>query len=810
MNRRGVTFIAVTALICVSAGIQGEVRAGQGVVKDYPFEPVAFTEVKLNDSFWAPRIETNRKVTIPYAFGKCEETGRIDNFAIAAGLKEGEHKGTFPFDDTDPYKILEGASYCLSVEPDPKLDAYLDNLISLIAAAQEEDGYLFTCRTNKCERLRNWYGDARWEKLEGSHELYNMGHLYEAAVAHWQATGKRTLLDVVIKNADFLCETFGPGKVEKWPGHQIIEMGLARLYRATGEQKYLDLAKYLLDVRGPGRNPYNQAHQKVVDQSEAVGHAVRATYMYCGMADVAALTGDASYQRAIDLIWDNVVTKKLYVTGGIGATGGGEAFGRNYELPNETAYCETCAQIGNVMWNHRMFLRYGDAKYIDVMERTLYNSLISGVSLEGKAFFYPNPLASHGQHERSPWFGCACCPGNITRFVASVPGYVYAHKGDSLYVNLFAAGLGEVELPKGSVEIEQFTEYPWDGYVRIAVRPEKAMDFAVLVRIPGWVQGRPVPSDLYRYADDTPGEVVLKVNGERVRLGTDKGYTVIERRWRKGDVVELQLPMKVRRVLANEEVEADRGRVSLERGPIVYCAEWADNGGNVHNLVLEDDVELSTEYRAELLSGVTVVRGQVKAVRQEKGGKVVSKSHELVAIPYCVWAHRGKGAMAVWLARNEAAAEMVTAAGVVPNGSFEKSTGDAPVGWKGQTYSGRARFEYVEGGRTGKRCVMITSRGGADAGWLGTIVVKPNTRYRVSAWIKTEDLDAGSGKGALLNVHNIQPLQTPAVSGTKDWTKVEVEFDSGGNAVVQVNCLFGGWGRSTGTAWYDDMKIEEM
>jgi len=797
-------------LVCISAGFFAGSAAGQGVQKDYPFEPVAFTQVKLNGSFWAPRIETNRKITIPYAFGKCEETGRMDNFAIAGGLKEGEQKGSFPFDDTDPYKILEGASYCLSVAPDPKMDAYLDNLISLIAAAQEDDGYLYTCRTNKCERLRNWYGDARWSKLDGSHELYDMGHLYEAAVAHWQATGKRTLLNVAIKNANLLCDTFGPGKVEKWPGHQIIEMGLAKLYRATGEKKYLDLAKYLLDVRGPGGNPYNQSHLKVVDQSEAVGHAVRAMYMYCGMADVAALTGDASYQRAIDRIWENVVTKKLYVTGGVGATGGGEAFGRNYELPNETAYCETCAQIGNVMWNHRMFLRYGDAKYIDVLERTLYNSLISGVSLDGKAFFYPNPLASHGQHERSPWFGCACCPGNITRFVASVPGYVYAHRGDSLYVNLFAAGLGKVEMPGGAVQIEQFTEYPWDGYVRIAVAPEKAMDFVVRVRIPEWAQGRPLPSDLYRYADDTVGQVTLKVNGEVVNPDTEKGYAVLARQWKKGDVIEMQLPMKVRRVLANENVDADRGRVALERGPIVYCAEWADNGGNVHNLVLDEDAKLSTEYRGELLGGVTVIRGKARALLQEKDGKVVSKDHELVAIPYCVWAHRGKGAMAVWLAQDDGAAEMATAVGVVPNGSFEKSGAQTPVGWKGQTYSGRARFEYVEGGRTGKRCVMITSNGGADAGWLGTIVVKPNTRYRLSAWIKTENLNAGSGNGALLNVHNIQPLKTPAVKGTSDWTKVELVFNTQGNPVIQVNCLFGGWGQSTGTAWYDDVTLEAV
>ena len=823
MNTRRFILLVVVISIFVSIGIVRCEEEGQSggfwnkrvtekvLKKDYPVQPVAFTQVKLDDVFWTPRIETNRKVTIPYAFGKCEETGRINNFAIAGGLKEGEHKGEFPFDDTDPYKILEGASYCLSVAPDPNLDKYLDNLIALISAAQEDDGYLYTCRTNKSERLKNWYGNARWEKLDGSHELYNMGHLYEAAVAHWQATGKRTLLDVVTKNADFLCEQFGPGKVEKWPGHQIIEMGLARLYRATGEQKYLDLAKYLLDVRGPGGNPYNQSHQKVVDQNEAVGHAVRATYMYCGMADVAALTGDVSYQKAIDRIWENVVGKKLYLTGGIGATGSGEAFGRNYQLPNETAYCETCAAIGNVMWNHRMFLEHGDAKYIDVLERTLYNGLISGVSLDGKLFFYPNPLASHGQHSRSPWFGCACCPGNVTRFVASVPGYVYAQAGKDLYVNLYTAGTGRVDMPRGNVQIEQTTQYPWDGYVRMVVNPEKAMNFAICVRIPGWAQGRPVPSDLYRYADDMAGEVSIKVNGKTVALDIDKGYQRLARKWRKGDVIELQLPMAVRRVLASEQVADDRGRVALERGPIVYCAEWPDNEGNVHNLVLTDDVELRTKFEGDLLGGVTVVRGKAASVSySEDGEQTIAKACELTAIPYYAWAHRGRGAMAVWLAREKSAAEVVTPLGVVPNGSFEKSVGDSPVGWKSQTYSGRARFRYVEGGRTGQRCVMITSGNGADAGWLGTVTVKPNTQYRLSAWIKTEDLDAGTGKGALLNIHNIQPLQTPAVSGTTDWTKVEISFNSGDNAFIQINCLFGGWGLANGTAWYDDLKIEPV
>ena len=443
-----------------------------GVERDYPIRPVPFTDVKLEDALWAPRIETNRTVTIPYAFEKCEENGRMGNFDLAAGVAEGEHKGDFPFDDTDPYKILEGAAYVLSVRPDIALDRYLDRLIDQIGAAQEDDGYLYTCRTNNCNRLRNWFGNQRWEKLDASHELYNMGHLYEAAAAHFQATGKRDLLDIALKSANLIDEVFGPGKNEDAPGHQVIEMGLVKLYRITGEQRYLDLAKFLLDTRGPGGNPYNQSHEKPYEQSEAVGHAVRAAYMYSGMADIAALTGDERYLEAIDRIWDDVVSKKLYLTGGIGATGNGEAFGGPYDLPNETAYCETCAAIGNVYWNHRMFLFHGDGKYIDVLERTLYNGLISGVSLEGNRFFYPNPLASHGQHERSPWFGCACCPGNIARFVASVPGYVYAQVDDRLYVNLFVKGMSTVNMDDRTVRVMQYHDYPWEGKVVLLVDPK--------------------------------------------------------------------------------------------------------------------------------------------------------------------------------------------------------------------------------------------------------------------------------------------------------------------------------------------------
>ena len=505
--------------------------------KDYPIQPVPFTDVQITDDFWKPRMEINRTVTIPHAFKKCEETGRMDNFAIAGGLKQGEQQGIYPFDDTDIYKTLEGASYCLMIHPDPKLEAYLDSIITLIAAAQEDDGYLYTARTNKSEQLKRWFGDNRWEKLRGSHELYNLGHLYEAAVAHFQATGKRNLLDIALKSADLVDRTFGDGKLQAPPGHQVIEMGLAKLYRATGNERYLRLAKFFLDVRGKpldGRElwgEYNQDHKSVIEQDEAVGHAVRASYMYAGMADVAALSGDISYTNAIDRLWENVVSKKLYIIGGIGATGSGEAFGKNYELPNMSAYNETCAAIGNVYWNHRLFLLHGDAKYIDVMERTLYNGLISGISLDGKLFFYPNPLASAGQHARSPWFGCACCPGNVTRFMASVPGYIYGYREDEIYINLFIANEASIQLKKQSVKIQQETKYPWEGSVKIKVTPEIENDkFSIFIRIPGWAQNQPVPSDLYRFLDTSNEQPIFKINDEPFSPRLKNSYAEITRK----------------------------------------------------------------------------------------------------------------------------------------------------------------------------------------------------------------------------------------------------------------------------------------
>jgi DUF1680 family protein len=634
---------------------------------DYPVQPVPFTAVHLDDDFWAPRIEINRRQSIPFAMAKNEETGRVDNFAKAAGLMEGKYEGR-RFNDTDVYKVIEGAAYSLQLAPDPELETKLDRIIDLIAGAQEDDGYIYPARTVDPSHPAPGAGPERWSRLRGSHELYNAGHLYEAAVAYYQATGKTKLLDVALKNADFLLREFGPEARQDFPGHQEVEIGLAKLYRLTGKRGYIDLARFFLDQRGRerdqgfygedtnfalyNRREYMQDHVPVLEQNEAVGHAVRASYMYSGMADVAALTGSPDYIEAIDRIWQNVVSKKLYLTGGIGARHTTEAFGDDYELPNRTAYTETCAGIGNVFWNHRQFLLHGDADYIDVLERTLYNTVVSGVSLSGDRFFYQNPLESGGDVSRSPWFEVACCPGNMTRFLPSIPGYVYAQKDDVVFINLFVSSHADLEMDGERIELRQETDYPWKGKVKIQVEPAHSANFAVNIRIPGWARNRPVPSDLYGYIGTDEAEVTIAVNGEPVDVVLEKGFVPIRRDWKKGDVIELDLPMPIRRVTAHDSVQDNRGKVALERGPIVYCAEWVDNGGRVLDLILPDGAELDQKLETDLLGGVVVVRG--KAVRVENGEIA---SHEIVAIPYHLWANRGEGEMTVWLPRNVEAAQ---------------------------------------------------------------------------------------------------------------------------------------------------------
>lgn len=634
---------------------------------DYPIRPVPFTSVKVADAFWAPRIKLNHDVTIPIALKQCYITGRVDNFKVAGHLKEGKFCTEYPFDDTDIYKILEGASYSLQTTPDPQLEARMDTLISYVGKAQEPDGYLYTTRTIDPAHPHAWSGKERWEmESDLSHELYNSGHLFEAAVAHFQATGKRTFLDIAIKNADLLVKTFGPGKLMRSPGHQIVEMGLVKMYRATGKKEYLDLAKFFLDSRGHNsphsRGDYSQDQIPVIDQTEAVGHSVRATYMYSGMADVAAITGDMNYLHAIDKIWDDVVNYKLYITGGIGAAAGHEGFGPKYELPNMSAYNETCASIGNIYWNYRLFLLHGDSKYYDVLEQILYNGMISGVSQSGDHFFYPNPLESMGQHSRSEWFGCACCPSNVCRFIPSVPGYMYGQTDSRLYVNLFIQSKATVSLNNQQLEIGQITNYPWGGDVKFSINPEKVSSFELALRIPGWLSAKPLPGNLYAFSGSPETKFVLKVNGKPSAYKLENGYAIINNQWKKGDEVTLSLPMEIRRVVANEKLEADINRVALMRGPMVYCAECPDyEDKHVLNLILDNNVVLESKFHPEILGGVVLLNGKAKNTVRVNETATKESEVKFTAIPYYSWANRGSGEMAVWFATKASASKPLPA-----------------------------------------------------------------------------------------------------------------------------------------------------
>ena len=631
----------------------------------YPITPVTFTKVKVTDSFWGQRLKASRDVTIPLAFSKCEETGRYTNFERAAKPSDNYEVKGLSFDDTDVYKTIEGASYSLQIYPDKGLVNYIDSILNIVGKAQEKDGYLYTARTMNPKHPHEWAGDKRWSKVEDlSHEFYNLGHMVEGAVAHYQATGSRKFLDIACRYADCVCREIGtkPGQTCVVPGHQIAEMALCKLYVLTGEKRYLDQAKFFLDYRGKTtiKTEYSQSHKPVVEQDEAVGHAVRAAYMYAGMADVAALTGDKSYINAIDNIWSNIVAKKLYITGGIGSTSNGEAFGKNYELPNMSAYCETCAAIGNVYVNYRLFLLHGESKYYDVLERSLYNGLISGVSLDGGGFFYPNPLESMGQHQRQPWFGCACCPSNIARFIPSLPGYVYAVNNRDVYVNLFMSNTSQLSVAGKGITLEQTTEYPWNGEIAIKVAANKAGQFAMKIRIPGWVKNQVVPSDLYEYSDNLRPKYSVEVN--RVKMEgklTADGYFTIDRKWKKGDVVSVHFDMEPRTVRANNNVEADRGMVAIERGPIVYCAEWPDNDFDIMGTLVNqkpkmtvEDGTLHAKDKKVADYYIKVIKTDAQTLSFDNSGRLTAKDVKLTLIPYYAWCHRGSGKMRVWLSQD--------------------------------------------------------------------------------------------------------------------------------------------------------------
>ena len=595
--------------------------------------PVKFSDVTIQSEFWTPRQETNRTVSIPHNLDTCESTGRIDNFRHAGHVQpKGKFRGHI-FHDSDVYKVLEGVAYSLHTHPDPKLAARLDEIIGYIARSQQPDGYLNT-----------WFIVAkpkeRWKNLRHAHELYCAGHMFEAAVAHYRATGKRTFLDVACKFADYIASVFGPGKRHGIAGHPEIELALVKLWRATGEERYLKLARFLVEEHGNDKHRklfggYCQDHAPVREQTEPVGHAVRFLYFYSGVADLAAADGDQGYTDTMERLWQFIANKKMYVTGGVGVQGHGEGFAKPYFLPNHQAYCETCASIGMVFWNHRLALLRGEGRFADLVERLLYNGAISGVALDGSRFFYVNPLASRGNHHRQPWYGCACCPTNVVRFISSVGQYVYGALPDGVSVLQYVGGAGTVALKKGKVRLTQATRYPWAGKVRIGVEPQGADELTISVRIPAWCEG-----------------ATVALNGKRLDAKPRDGFVAIRRRWKAGDSIALDLPMPVRQVKAHPEVEASRGRLAILRGPVVYCLEDADNSCPVDQVAIAPDARFEERFEPDLLGGVVVlkVKGQQEGVVEtDDGFEVARRPVELTAIPYYAWDNREPGRMVVWV-----------------------------------------------------------------------------------------------------------------------------------------------------------------
>ncbi len=640
-----ILLLLTISLLSCNSSHKDQVKT-ESSTKGYTIQPVDIREVKITDEFWLPIIKRVQEKTIDYAIAKCEEEGRFENFLIAGGEMKGDVRGAMPFDDTDVYKIIEGASNSLISAPNEKLEKLLDSLISIIKVGQEPDGYLTTWRTiDPAKPPATWVKTPkgeRWDGLFMSHELYNAGHLYEAAAVHYKATGKRNFLDIALKNADLMVDTFGEGenKIEAVPGHQIIETGLIKLYQITGKEEYLKLSKYFLDNRGnPGHHelfgPYSQDHVPVVKQDEVVGHAVRAMYMYAAMTDIAAIQNDTLYENAVNTLWDNMVNKKMYITGGIGAKHEGEQFGANYELPNLTAYNETCASIGDVYWNHRLHKLYGKVEYFDVIERTLYNGLISGLSLDGTNFFYPNALESDGVYKfnrgactRQSWFDCSCCPTNVIRFIPSVPGLIYSKSDDTVFVNLYASNEAEIDLKGEKVSISQQTNYPWDGKVNFNITSNS--EITLKFRVPGWSRNEVLPGDLYAYTDKFSPQPLLNINGKEVSSPIENGYFVVTRQWNADDTLQIEFPMEVRTIKSNENVEENIGKLALEYGPLVYAIEEIDNP-DIDAIKISEKDEFTVK-KEPILKGVNTISNE-----------------KLKAIPYYAWSNRGVGKMKVWI-----------------------------------------------------------------------------------------------------------------------------------------------------------------
>jgi DUF1680 family protein len=731
---------------------------------------VPFPDVHIQDAFWGPRQRINQTATIEANLRQCEQTGRIANFAVAGKLRPGKHQGAL-YNDSDVYKVIEGIAYTLTVRRDPALEKRTDAIIDLIAAAQQPDGYLDTYYT--LVEPKN-----RWKNIIHGHELYCAGHLMEAAVAYHQATGKRKLLGVARKLADHICNTFGPGRKVDASGHEEIELALVKLYRATGDERYLKQARFFLDVRGRADlrklfGEYAQDHKPVREQREVTGHAVRAMYLYCGMADVAALTGDRQLMTALESIWHDVVDRKMYVTGGIGPSASNEGFTVPYDLPNDSAYAETCAAVGMALWNHRMFLMTGEAKYADVLERVVYNGLLSGVSLAGDRFFYVNPLGSKGKHHRQEWFDCACCPDNVLRYVAGIGDRVYAHRDNRIYTVLYMGNTATIPLKDGKVKLVQETKYPWDGTVTIRVEPEKDFRFEMYLRVPAWCK--------------QPGPGALSVNGGFVAADLAGGFFHIGRTWKKGDVIRLELPMPVERVHADPHVKADIGRVALQRGPVVYCLEGVDNSSHPRGFVLPKTARLTASFEKDLLGGVVVVRGEALQVSRGKDGKLVTRPVKFQAVPYSTWDNRAPGEMVVWLPERPELAEVAGETGVLSrgvrltashvnptdtllalnDGILPKSSKDHTLPrmtwWDHQGTTEWVAYEFPEPRRLASAAVYWFD----DTG-IGRCRVPASWRllYRVGNGWREVRLAGGSTYGTALdrfNAVNFDPVTTPAL-----------------------------------------------
>jgi hypothetical protein len=631
------------------------------------------TAVEIQDNFWSPRQEAGRTRTLDHVYAELDETGCLRNFDIAAGKVQGKFGGPW-WADSDVYKWIEGASYTLALHPDPKLAARVDDLIARIAAAQQKDGYIDTF-------IQLAEPDMRWRNLAFFHELFCAGSLYEAAVAHHLATGKRTLLDIALKNADYVDSTFGPGKKDGIPGHEEVELALVKLYRLTGEKRYLRLAEYFVNSRGEkpsiferqyeqlpspmtvellGRKmdvkdfykrfflidpskfntSYSQDNQPVRQQSDAVGHAVRAMYLYSGMADLAYETSDQGLFDALLRLHDSVTLRRMYVTGGIGPSEHNEGFTADYDLPNDNAYQETCASQGMVLWNYRMLKLTGDARFADVMELSLYNALAAGVSLSGDLFCYVTPLASGGDFKRDPWFGVPCCPTTIARFIPSLGKYIYNQSADGLWVNLYISGKVNAQLPGGNVTLTQSSDYPWEGNVKLQVTAEKPQEFTLCLRVPGWC-----------------AKPEFKVNGEPLTPTISRGYAELRRTWSSGDTVDLTLPMEIQRLEANPNVLYDRGKRALRRGPLIFCLEAADQEAPLDRIVLPPDAPLSDHFEQALFGGTMQIWGEAEE-RESEGWEnqlyrpasaPKGKTIHIKAVPYAIWGNRGLGKMVVWI-----------------------------------------------------------------------------------------------------------------------------------------------------------------